>query len=166
MTHDDETQGCRVRYADGRVALEAWAPGKAECVAQAVRGLVRDAVWPAAAVLCVEDVERIEPRSDQDLLARALKRAIVPLAQRGLAPADVQVVEESDGTVTLALVLVRNALLRRMPATVDPDDVVLERAGGGWHCHAVITARPLAPPDEGFTERGHRRGGSGIGTGG
>ncbi|GAA1654548.1 hypothetical protein GCM10009733_059890 [Nonomuraea maheshkhaliensis] len=155
MADNDAAAGCRARYMDGRVVLDAWAPGRAECVAQAVRGLVHDAVWPADAVLGAQDVERIRPLPDRDLLAHVLRRTIAHLARDGLVPADVTVAEDDDGRVTLALTLVPNTQLRRMPDLgTGLGDVVLERTDMGWRCHAIIAARPLAPPDEGFVTGG------------
>ncbi|MCK2218311.1 hypothetical protein MF672_031640 [Actinomadura sp. ATCC 31491] len=151
MTHEDEGAGCRARYANGRIILDAWAPGRAECMAQAVRGLVRDAVRPGGAPPCEQDVERVEALPDRELLAHVLGRAVAQLARRGLVPADVLMKEDDEGGVTTTLLLVPGTQLRRMPAAGPrADDVLIERSDAGWRCHVVVEARPVAALHEGF----------------
>ncbi|WP_344981728.1 archease [Streptosporangium fragile] len=119
--------------------MDAWSPSRAECVAQAVRGLVAGAVRPCIAVPYKQIVVRIEPESDPDLLTATLCQVIIRLGTDGQVPADVEVVEDTDGGATLVMAMVPIAEVTALPVAVPAaDDVVFEHAGGGWRCHAVV----------------------------
>lgn len=134
--------GYRVRFRDDRLVLDAWSPNRAECVAQAVRGLVEGVVRSGVTAPCEQTVEWIRPESDPDLLAGALRRVITRLETCGQVPADIEIVEDADGGVTLVMVMVQVAEVNVLPVAAPvADDVVFEHVGGGWRCHVIVDVR-------------------------
>ncbi|WP_214321721.1 archease [Nonomuraea sediminis] len=133
----------RVRIDEGRLVLDAWAPGRGECVAEALHALTAGVRCSGADVLGEQITESLEAEPDADLLAEALDLAIERMAAYGQVPADIEVAEHPDGTTTLVMLMVTHAWLRYLPtASPEADDVVLARAGGGWCCHAVVDVQP------------------------
>ncbi|MFI6604707.1 hypothetical protein ACIBHX_51510 [Nonomuraea sp. NPDC050536] len=135
----------RVRIEEGHLVLDAWAPGRAACVAEALHALTAGVRWPGAAVPGEQITESLQAEPDADLLAQAMDLAIRRMTTFGQVPVDVEVAEHPDGTTTLVMLMVAHAELRYLP-TQSPaaEDVVLARAGGGWCCHAVVDVQPTA----------------------
>lgn len=142
---EDVAVGCRVRSRDRHLVLDAWAPSRAECVAQAVGGLVADFVRLGAFVSHEQMVVRIEPAPDRNLMAAVLDLVVRQMEDRGRVPADVEIGEDFEGRVTLIMAMVPVKDVDEPPPEIPAvDDIVFGRVGGGWRCHAILNVRPGA----------------------
>lgn len=135
----------RVRIDEGHLVLDAWAPDRAECVAEALHALTAGLRRPGEAISCRQITESLEAEPDAVLLAQALDLAISRVTGYEEVPEDVEVEEHPDGTTTLVMLMATQAELRYLPTrSPTADDVVLARAGGGWSCHAVVDIQPAS----------------------
>lgn len=128
------------------VALEAWAPSKHECVAQAVQALVGgfaelgDAAVPRDSVRVSLDEA---PDTDDDLLVSVLDEVIYQIEVHGRVPFDVAF-DPADGdgdsgvrfaTVPIDAVTIVGAV----PKAVSLHELRFGRtAGGAWRCHVTV----------------------------
>ncbi|HZB32824.1 MAG TPA: archease [Streptosporangiaceae bacterium] len=125
------------------VALTAWAPGKYECVAQAVHALVGAFVEFAktteVAVAGPRDSVRapIDPTSDDDLLVSVLDEVIYQVEVHGRVPVDVAF--DSTGGVRFETVpLDTVTIVGAIPKAVSLHELRFGRVDGGWRCHVTI----------------------------
>jgi SHS2 domain-containing protein len=137
--------GHRIVPHTADLALEAWAPDRAGCIAEAVRALVES----------FADVRRAVPRerlhfcfdaaTDEDLLVRVLDEVIYQLDARGLVPVGVSVSEPpGDGPGSRAEVRFAAAPAAEAeaagaaPKAVSLHELRFARAGGLWRAHVTV----------------------------
>jgi SHS2 domain-containing protein len=124
------------------MALEAWAPTKDECVAQAARALVggfaelADATPRDRAVVGVT----IDHASDDDLLVSVLDEVIYQAEVHGRVPVEISVCS-SEGragvrfeTVPIAEITIVGAV----PKAVSLHELRFGPADGAWRCHVTV----------------------------
>lgn len=120
------------------MALEAWAPGKYECVAQAVYALVAGFaelgdVAPRDSVTLA-----VEPASDEDLLVSVLDEVIYQMEVHGRVPADVSI-DENTGVVRLATLPIDEVtFVGAVPKAVSLHELRFEHVDGAWRCHVTV----------------------------
>jgi len=128
------------------VALEAWAPAKFECVAQAVHALVGSFAEPA------EPGEEPRPRdsvsvalddaADDDLLVSVLDEVIYQVEVHGRVPVDISFDSFGPsgsfavrlGTVPIDEVRIVGAI----PKAVSLHELRFGHVAGAWRCHVTI----------------------------
>jgi ribonuclease Z len=131
------------------VALTAWAPGKYECVAQAVRALV-GAFVEFAELDEPDELDKraeAEPRggvsvpvdraSDDDLLVSVLDEVIYQVEVHGRVPVDVTFDSSGDArfeTVPLDAVRIVGAI----PKAVSLHELRFGHVDGAWRCHVTV----------------------------
>jgi SHS2 domain-containing protein len=138
------TAGHRILSHTADLALEAWAPGKGECIAHAVQALVESFADVRQAVPR-ENVTFIasEP-SDEDLLVAVLNDVIYQLEVHGLLPVDISVDIRPAGPaaradVRFAAVRADEAeLTGAVPKAVSLHELRFGRDGELWRCHVTV----------------------------
>jgi SHS2 domain-containing protein len=123
------------------VRIEAWAPTREQCVAEAVAALVAAfAHWtgeePADAVEFT-----VEAGANEDMLAAVLDEVIYRLDTTGQLPAGAQV-RAADGDLRVQLQMTdvdRVDIVGATPKAVSFHDLRFEPdAGGGWSCGVTL----------------------------
>lgn len=144
MTNSEEDRpraGHRVLPHTADVALAAWAPSRAECIAEAVRALVESFVDVAQAAPRGSIAFPVEPESDEDLLVAVLDEAIYQIEVHDRVPIDVEVAEANDGggVVHFATVPTYDVeLVGAIPKAVAWHELHFGCSGGTWRCHVTI----------------------------
>lgn len=133
--------GHRLERHGAEVAVTAWAPTRAACIAEAMLTLATQRGTPPPSVVVTRPLE-VRSRSAARLLATALGEAISLLESEGLVPIRARLRDESATTVhgEVDLVPLAYATLRvAAPKAVSHHDLLLEADDGeGWLAHAVI----------------------------
>jgi SHS2 domain-containing protein len=141
MTKLEEPFGHRTLPHTADVAIEAWAPNRAGCYAEAVRALI-DTFADTSQVVVTESAPlRIEPASDEELLVALLEEVIFLLDVLGMLPAGVVVEEAVDGGLggMLDLAPVNGAaLVGAVPKAVSRAGLAFGFDGELWTCRATI----------------------------
>lgn len=124
--------------ADARV--EAWAPTREECIAEAVHGVVACFVDTADAVSDQAHRFCIDEREDSDLLVEVLNEVIYVLDTTGHVPADVRLSRTATGVeVEFGLVDVGDLpRVGAVPKGVSLHELLMKRTGQGWTCLVMI----------------------------
>lgn len=140
---DDEgpTTGHRVLPHTADVALMAWAPSRAECIAEAVRALVASVVDVTRAAPGDGVAFPIESESDDDLLVAVLDEAIYQMEVHDRVPVDVEVAEHTGGGAVVHFATVSTGdveLIGAVPKAVSWHDLRFGYSGGTWRCHVTI----------------------------
>jgi SHS2 domain-containing protein len=132
--------GYRLLPHTADVALEAWAPVRHECVAQAVRALVGCFAEPRAAGPSESVRVALDRGSDEDLLVSALDEVIRLVDVHGRIPVDVSVEERSDGAeIRFETVPISEAwIIGAVPKAVSLHELRFGRTGGTWRCHVIV----------------------------
>lgn len=140
----DETippRGHRLLGHTADTALEAWAPTRTECLAEAVGGLVDSFVDLATATASENFATTFAPGDDESLLVRLLDEVIYVLDVFGRVPIDAEVEETGDGglvvhfaTATADEVAVTGAA----PKAVSLHALYFGFEAGRWRCQATI----------------------------
>lgn len=123
------------------VALAAWAPTRAECIAEAVRALVESFVDVTEAAPRGSIAFSIEPESDDDLLVSVLDEAIYQIEVHGRVPVDVELAEDSDGGGVVHFATVSTDSVEptgAIPKGVSWHDLRIGCSGGTWRCHVTV----------------------------
>jgi SHS2 domain-containing protein len=165
----ERCSGHRAVSRPPEVWVEAWAPSREQCVAEAVLGVVA----------CFADTSRARPSRtvpfeasgtcDEDLLVRVLEE-VLELAGQGLGvPMDAEV-EDADGGLDVRLTLAASGTVTftgEPPEAVCLHDLRFGRgpdSAGGWTCRLTLARSPCAPAlsprstePRGFEPRGTRR---------
>lgn len=141
MTKLVEPFGHRTLPHTDAVAIEAWAPTRAGCYAEAVRALV-DTFADTSQVVVTESAPlRIESASDEELLVALLEEVIFLLGVLGVLPAGVVVEEALDGGLggMLDLAPVNGAMLvGTVPKSVSRAGLAFGFNDDLWTCQATI----------------------------
>lgn len=130
--------------------LQAWAPSRDECLAEAASALVEAFADTTSATATAEAQVWIEPADDDDQLARLLGEIIRRVTADAVLPVDVEVTEPQGGglDVRLWMAPLRDARLTgRLPGRVSLPEVSLRRRAGHWLATFTVTAQEApAPP--------------------
>ncbi len=129
----DADQGHRTVPHTADLRVEAWAPTREECMAEAVRGLVDSFAVVAGRRPGRQAGRHVAASSDEDLLVAVIDEVIYRLDACGEIPASVTVRLAPDGGVVLSLSLgavPKAASLHDLWCAPDPV--------GRWSCRITI----------------------------
>lgn len=137
----DEPTGRRVVPHNADVTIEAWAPTRTACYAEAVRALV-DVFADRSGVVVTDTVTlRIGPGTPEDMLAALLDEVIYLRDVMGMVPADVDIEDAEDGGLggTFDLTPLSDAkLIGPPPKAVSRSDLHVTFDRELWTCRATI----------------------------
>jgi SHS2 domain-containing protein len=122
------------------LALEAWAPARAECIAEAVQALVESFADVRAAIPDQTVTCSYQEAADQDLLVSVLNDVIYQAEVHGRVPVDISVTE-SAGTVDVrfaAAPLAGADITGPLPKAVTLHELSFARTDGQWRCHVTV----------------------------
>jgi SHS2 domain-containing protein len=135
--------GHRILPHTADLALEAWAPGKGECIAEAVRALVASFADVRAAVPRQTVTLRVAEQTDEDLLVRVLNDVIYHVEVHGLVPVDISL-DVAEGVTGRAEARFAAAPVAEVEITgAAPKAVTLHELRFGreddmWRCHVIV----------------------------
>lgn len=122
------------------VRIEAWAPSRERCVAEAIAAMV-DGFADVPDASPVAEVEvRIEPRADEDLLIAVLDEVIYRMDTEGQLPVDADVTAV-DGGLDVRMRMTdtdRVELVGAVPKAVSLHELRFESTGAGWSCTVTL----------------------------
>lgn len=134
-------QGHRALPHTADVIVEAWAPSRAECVAEAVRALV-GSFADASDVAATRPLPvTLDPADDESLLVAALEEAIYVVDALGVVPVSVELEDAEDGGIAGFFDVADVSLVRgvgALPKAVAYTDLRFARDGGAWRCRVTI----------------------------
>lgn len=123
------------------MALEAWAPTRTECLAEAVSALVGSFVDLATATPSESFAVTFPPTDDEDLLVRLLDEVIYLIDVFGRVPLDAEVEDARDGglivhfaTATAQRVDVTGAV----PKAISRHELWFGYAAGHWQAAVTV----------------------------
>jgi protein archease len=123
------------------VVVEAWAPTKTACLAEAVRGMVAVFATTAGVEAARSVTVTLAPAGDEELLVRLLEEVIYLVEVDGLVPVDVVVELDPDGglhgrfemaPLTPAMVI------GPAPKAVAWYELEFARQRTGWTCRVTV----------------------------
>ncbi|USC14771.1 MULTISPECIES: archease [Rhodococcus] len=120
--------------------IEAWAPTRDECIAQAVRGAVASFADISSAGPGRVRKRPLTADGDEDLLVAVLDEVIYLLDTAGEIPIDV-VVESGGGTAEARFSMVDAAAVPQIgavPKAVSLHELRLDRGPEGWSCSVTL----------------------------
>jgi SHS2 domain-containing protein len=135
-------QGHRIVPHTADLRVEAWAPTREQCLAEAVSGVVNSFAVTAGARVRRTAVQHIPAAPDEDLLVAAVNEVIYRLDADGDIPVKVAVRPAPDGGVDLSLSLAdagsvaivgavpKAASLHELRCAPDP--------AGQWSCSVIV----------------------------
>jgi len=136
--------GHRILPHAADLALEAWAPAKGECIAEAVQALVESFADVHAATPRESVMLTVDEATDEDLLVRVLNDVIYQLEVHGRVPVEISIAESPDGTEGRADVRFAAAradearLVGALPKAVSLHELRFAPSGGLWRCHVTV----------------------------
>jgi SHS2 domain-containing protein len=133
--------GHRSLSRTGSVLIEAWAPTRSGCFAEAVRALVDRFADTTSVVVTQSTPLRIEAGSDTELLATLLEEVVFLREVFGLLPAGVVVDEALDGGLggTLDLAPLDGIkIVGPAPRAVCREELEFAWDGELWACRARV----------------------------
>jgi SHS2 domain-containing protein len=136
--------GHRILQHTADLALEAWAPTKGECIAEAVRALVASFADVRRAMPRESVTLAAEEATDEDLLVRVLNDVICQLEVHGRLPVDISIDQPADDTPGRAEVRFAAAaageadLVGAIPKAVSLHELRFALTGGLWRCHVTV----------------------------
>lgn len=139
-----EPAGHRTVPHTADTAIEAWAPGKDECIGQAVRALVETFIDPDDAVPTENVTFSVTPVDDEDFLVSVLDEAIYQIEVFGRVPVDTSIDErtkvgEGRADVWFATVPADDlTTIGATPKAISLHQLAFARTGGLWRCHVTI----------------------------
>ncbi|EME66703.1 hypothetical protein G352_03851 [Rhodococcus ruber BKS 20-38] len=120
--------------------IEAWAPTRDECIAQAVRGAVASFADTSAAGPVRVRTRRLAADGDEDLLVAVLDEVVYLLDAAGEVPVDMAV-DAGAGTAEVRFSMVDAATVTQVgavPKAVSLHGLRLGRGPGGWSCSVTL----------------------------
>jgi SHS2 domain-containing protein len=137
---DEDEYGHRTVPHTADLRIEAWAPTREGCIAQAVLGAVESflhtsLVHPDRIHRC-----RLDAHSDEDLLVAVLDEVIYLVDTTGEAPVDVELVADEEG-VDVEFAMADAADLPQIgavPKAVSLHEVSCASGPGGWRCSVIL----------------------------
>jgi SHS2 domain-containing protein len=135
-----DAQGHRTVPHTADVRIEAWAPTREDCLAEAVSGLVATFADVTAATPGEAITTEVTADSDPDLLVAVLDEVIYLLDTRGAVPCHTDLTPGPTGVeIRLHLVPVAGVeLVGAAPKAVTLHDLRFEHADGGWRCGVTV----------------------------
>ena len=136
--------GHRILPHTADLALEAWAPAKDQCLAQAVQALVESFADVRAAVPDDHATLAYREPTDEDLLVRMLDDVIYQLDAHGRLPAGIWVevpagAPPGHADVRCALAPATQAtVIGAIPKAVTRHELRFTRDGDRWYCHVTV----------------------------
>lgn len=120
--------------------IEAWAPTREGCIAQAVRGTVESFLDTASAHPDHTRRVRLTAHSDEDLLVAVLDELVFFLDTDGEAPVDVEIVPVDDSVdVRFAMLDVESVpQVGAVPKAVSLHELALAAGPQGWRCSVTL----------------------------
>ena len=122
--------------------IEAWAPTREECLAEAVRGLVDSFTVVAGRAPGGQASRHLTARLDEDLLVAVIDEVIYRLDADGQIPASVDVRRAPDGGVIVVFALVPAAeaeITGAVPKAASLNDLrCAPDAAGRWSCAVTV----------------------------
>jgi len=119
------------------VRIEAWAPSREECVAQAASGMLASFLDLSSAVPVASVSARLDPDTDEDLLVGVLDELIYRLDTDGRIPVAVAVAP--DGEVSVAMADPATvALIGAVPKAVSLHELRFAAGPDGWACSVTV----------------------------
>lgn len=141
MEDQPAPRGHRLLSHTADIALEAWAPTRAECIAEAVAALV-ESFADVYGVQADEDVGlAVAPIDDEDLLVRVLDETIYLVEVPGRVPVDTEVEETSEGGLSVRFGTAPAeavTVVGAVPKGVSLHGLRFHRERGGWTCHVTV----------------------------
>ncbi|MGE5720493.1 MAG: archease [Nocardioidaceae bacterium] len=137
---DEIETGHRAVPHTADLRVEAWAPTREDCIAQAVLGTVESFLDTSAAHPERTRRCRLSAHSDEDLLVAVLDEVIFLLDTGAEAPVDVEL-EPVDGSVDVRFAMVDVGGLSQVgavPKAVSLHELCLARGPSGWHCSVTL----------------------------
>ncbi len=137
-------RGHRVLPHTADLAVEAWAPSRAECLTEAVRGLVGSFLDLGDATASGEASARFAPDRDEDLLVAVLEEVIYLVEVHERVPVDAEVDEHADGGLMVRFAVAdadATELVGAVPKAVALHGLRFEHGEcgwPGWHCHVTV----------------------------
>jgi phage shock protein A len=130
-----------VRHTAG-LRIEAWAPTREECLAEAVRGLVDSFAVVAGLLPRARARRHLTARLDEDLLVAVIDEVIYRLDADGQIPVSVTVQRAPDGGVVVFFTLVpvtEAQITGAVPKAASLDDLrCAPDAAGRWSCAVTV----------------------------
>ncbi|RQW92061.1 archease [Micromonospora globispora] len=123
------------------VRIEAWAPDREGCVAEAVAAMVESFADASGATADSETEHRVPPGEDPDLLVGVLDEVIFRLETEAALPLETKVRAADDGGL---LVRWRTTdtdaveLVGAVPKAVSLHELRFGRDEGGWSCAVTL----------------------------
>jgi SHS2 domain-containing protein len=135
--------GHRILPHTADLALEAWAKGKYDCIAEAARALVESFAEVRTAAPADSVTLTMAAATDEDLLVAVLDEVIYQAEVRGRLPADIWIGQSGSGPghaeVRLAVTPASQAELSgAVPKAVSRHELRFIRTGGLWRCHVIV----------------------------
>jgi SHS2 domain-containing protein len=123
------------------VRIEAWAPTREQCAAEAVAGLVAGFAHVSGDVPTEVVEYAVEPGANEDMLAAVLDEVIYRLDTTGQVPVDAQVsAGDSELRVLLRVTDLDNVdIVGATPKAVSLHELrFAPETGGGWSCGVTL----------------------------
>lgn len=136
----DEPTGRRVVPHNADVTIEAWAPTRTACYAEAVQALVGVFADLSSVVVTDTVTLRIEPGTPEDMLAALLDEVIYLRDVMGMVPAGIDIEDAEDGGLggTLDLAPLSDVkLIGPSPRAVSRSDLHVTFDRELWTCRAT-----------------------------
>jgi phage shock protein A len=142
----EAARGHRTIRHTADLRVEAWAPTREECIAEAVRGLVDGFAVVAGRRPHGRIKRHMRARSDEDLLIAVIDEVIYQLDADGMVPVSVAVRSAQDDGVVLfvALIPVSEAeIIGAAPKAASLHDLrCAPDAAGRWSCGVTVDVQP------------------------
>lgn len=132
--------GYRIVPHTADIRIEAWAPSREQCLAEAVQAMVSSFADPGGAAPDGALEVRIGPGPDEDLLVDTLGEVIYLTETTGAIPATVAVTADADIlTVKLTTVGLSAAeLVGAAPKAVSLHEIRFRPGPDGWSCAVTL----------------------------
>jgi SHS2 domain-containing protein len=133
--------GYRLLPHTADVAIEAWAPTRAACLAEAVRGLVAVFADTSGVVAGRSVAVTLAPASDEELLVRLLEEVIYLVEVDGMVPVDAHLEPAADGGLRGRLEVAPVApamVVGPAPKAVAWHELSFAPGRTGWSCRVTV----------------------------
>ncbi|WP_416904241.1 archease [Micromonospora echinospora] len=123
------------------VRVEAWAPTREGCLAEAVAALVESFADPGGAAPTGTAGFDVPPGGDEDLLVGVLDEVVFRLETEGTLPVGVEVTDAGDGGLRVRWRTVDTdavELVGAVPKAVSLHGLRFDRDAAGWSCAVTL----------------------------
>lgn len=137
---DEHEPGHRAVPHTADLRIEAWAPTREECIAQAVLGTVDSFLDTSSAHPARTHRSQLSGHSDEDLLVAVLDEVIYLLDTTGEAPVDVEL-EPVEGGLDVEFAMADASSLDQVgavPKAVSLHELSLASGPSGWRCSVTL----------------------------